>query len=117
MPHGKQGWSFKAATSVEESAWMKWHVSEITLEAHYGGAHAPLLTVVPCDSVSELEEERDGSLRRILLVNGINPRAVKELGWKPQRLSFADEGTGKTHHFDVLPGATDEPKAVKFAIR
>jgi hypothetical protein len=96
---------------------MKWDVSEITLEAHYGGAHAPLLTVVPCSSVSELEEGHDSSVRRVLLVMGINPRAVKELGWKPQRLSFADEGTREKHNFDVWPAETGEPNAVKFPIR
>ena len=102
-------------------------VSEIVLEAIYLN-HDPDRRTFPCQSISELpgkyidDTSADGKVMRseiaspVVVVAGIDVKAVEALGWKPTRLLFKDARTGKSKEFSGQLLGTLEPDILKFAI-
>jgi pyrimidine deaminase RibD-like protein len=102
-------------------------VSEITLEAFYLN-HDPDKQSFACQSVSETQGKyvddtsADGSVMRseleppLLVVRGIDVKAVEALGWKPTGLRFKDAQTGVEKVFSGQLRDTVEPDTLKFGI-
>lgn len=105
----------------------KQDVSEITLEAFYLN-HDPDRQSFACQSVSEMQGKyvddtsADGSVMRseleppLLVVRGIDVKAVEALRWKPTGLRFKDAKTGEEKVFSGQLRDTVEPDTLKFAI-
>jgi TIR domain len=104
----------------------KQDVSEVTLEAFYFN-HDPDRQTFRCRSVSEMPAKyvddtgADGSVMRseleppLLIVRGIDVKAVEELRWKPTGLRFKDVKTGDEKLFPGQLHDTVEPDTLKFA--
>jgi hypothetical protein len=105
----------------------KQDVSEITLEAFYFN-HDPDIQTFACQSVSEMpgkyvdDTSADGSVMRseleppLLMVRGIDVKAVESLEWKPTGLRFKDAKTGEEKVFSGQLRDTVEPDTLKFDI-
>ena len=105
----------------------KQDVSEVTLEAFYFN-HDPDRRTFACRSVSEMPAKyvddtgADGSVMRteleppLLMIAGIDVKAVEALGWKPTSLRFTDAKTGQEKVFSGQLRDTVEPDTLKFAI-
>ena len=105
----------------------KQDVSEVTLEAFYLN-HDPDRQTFACRSVSEMpaiyvdNTGADGSVMwselepPLLMVRGVDVKAVEALGWKPTGLRFKDAQTGVEKVFSGQLRDTVEPDTLKFAI-
>ncbi len=105
----------------------KQDVSEVTLEAFYFN-HNPDRQTFSCRSVLEMPAKyvdhsgADGSVMRseleplLLMIAGIDVKAVEALGWKPTSLRFTDAKTGQEKVFSGQLRDTVEPDTLKFAI-
>ena len=105
----------------------KQDVNEVTLEAFYFN-HDPDSQAFACWSISEVPAKyvddtgADGSVMRseleppLLMVRGIDVKAVEALRWKPTGLRFKDAKTGEEKVFSGQLRDTVEPDTLKFAI-